>query len=227
MHLKPFAFLILVMSTLPTTCLTAQDVRNTTVDEDRNDSVVDIRTAVRQGPRPLRPADFGVGRMIPDVEFRDFAGCQHRLSECTGHTLTVVAVTSTSCPISRRYLPTLAKLEKTYQVRDVVFTFVNPTPSDSDADIRAAIQTHNLQGAYVRDAEGKLLGPLGAKTTAECFVLDRARTLVYRGAVDDQYGFGYSLDAPRRMLLSAALDALLTGQSPAVAATDEIGRAHV
>jgi thiol-disulfide isomerase/thioredoxin len=112
--------------------------------------------------------------MIPDVEFLDVAGRQHRLSECTGHALTVVAVTSTSCPISKRYLPTLAKLEKTYQDREVVFIFVNPTPSDSDADIRAAIETHDLQDAYFRDAEGKLLGPLGAKTTAECFVLDRA-----------------------------------------------------
>ena len=32
-------------------------------------------------------------------------------------------------------------------------------------------------------------------------MLDRARTLVYLGAVDDQYGFGYSLDTPRTKLL--------------------------
>jgi peroxiredoxin len=179
MHLKPFAYLILVMGTSLTTFLPAQEVRGVSADADRHISNAETATAVRQGPRQLRPADYGVGRMIPDVEFRDFAGRQHRLSECTARPLTVVAVTSTSCPISKRYLPTLAKLEKTYKDRDVVFIFVNPTPSDSDADIRAAIDEHGLQGAYVRDADGKLLGLLGAKTTAECFVLDRARTLVW------------------------------------------------
>ena len=161
--------------------------------------------------------------MIGDVEFRDFEGRVQRLSECASRPLTVVAVTSTSCPISKRYLPTLAKLEQTYDPRQVGFVFVNPTPSEPDNDVRAAIQAFGLRGPYVRDGDGKLLAALAARTTAECFVLDRARTLVYRGAVDDQYGFGYSLDVPRRTFLASALDALLAGRAPAIAATDAPG----
>ena len=168
-----------------------QSTGNPPATADRSNAKDETSAAVRQGPRQLKPAEHGVGRMVPDVDFQDIEGHRHKLSEWGSHELTVVAVTSTSCPISKRYLPTLAQLEKSYGDRKVAFIFVNPTPSDSDEDIRAAIQSHDLRGPYVRDSEGKLLGPLGATTTAECFVLDRARTLVYRGAVDDQYGFGY------------------------------------
>jgi len=200
-----------------------QSTGNPPATADRSDPNDTTSAPVRQGPRQLKPAEHGVGRMVPDVDFQDIEGQRHRLSELRSHELTVVAVTSTSCPISKRYLPTLAQLEKSYGARKVAFIFVNPTPSDSDEDIHAAIQAYDLRGPYVRDPEGKLLEPLGATTTAECFVLDRARTLVYRGAVDDQYGFGYALDSPRSKLLANALDALLADRSPAVAATDAPG----
>ena len=43
-------------------------------------------------------------------------------------------------------------------------------------------------------------------TTTDTFVLDSARTVLYRGPIDDQYGIGYQLDQPRRQYLKA-LDA--------------------
>ncbi len=60
---------------------------------------------------------------------------------------------------------------------------------------------------------------LGPRATAEVFVLDAARTLVYRGAIDDQYAVGAALDAPRNTFLRDALDAVLAGRRPAVTAT--------
>ena len=60
-------------------------------------------------------------------------------------------------------------------------------------------------------------------TTTEAFVLDAKRTLVYRGAVDDQYGFGYTLNAPRRTYLRGAMDAVLAGQAPDISATSAPG----
>src|SRR5947207_336523 len=63
----------------------------------------------------------------------------------------------------------------------------------------------------------------GATSTTEVFVLDRARTLVYRGAIDDQYGLGYGLDAPRRHFLVNALEAALADERPLIAATSAPG----
>jgi hypothetical protein len=64
---------------------------------------------------------------------------------------------------------------------------------------------------------------LQPKTTTEVFVLDAARTLVYRGAINDQYGLGYSKDAPAKNYLRDALDAVLRGAAPVIAATTAPG----
>ena len=61
------------------------------------------------------------------------------------------------------------------------------------------------------------------RTTTEVFVLDAARTLVYRGAVDDQYGFAYALNEPRHTYVVDALDAVLAGRLPNIAATSSPG----
>lgn len=178
---------------------------------------------VRQGPRLLAPGEQGVGRQIPDLEATDIDGKKVRLSDFKKSKALVIAFTSTSCPLCLRYAPSLGRLEKTWKEEGVAFLYVDPIASDIPVDMKKAIQTHGFQGPYVHDQEGKLSQSLGAKTTTEVFVLDAARTLIYRGAVDDQYGLGYSLDAPRQSYLVEALKGTLKGKPLTVAATDAPG----
>jgi len=178
---------------------------------------------LRQGPKVLRASDRGVGRLIPDARFKDIKGKSGKLSDFKSAPALVIAYTSTSCPLTKKYAPTLARLEKEFGAKGVKFLFVNPTASDTRASINTANKDNNLLGRYVHDREGKLTAALGAETITEMFVLDAARTLVFRGAVDDQYGFGYSLDAPRHNYLKDAITAVLANQSPNVAATDAPG----
>ncbi|MFZ5830976.1 MAG: redoxin family protein [Planctomycetota bacterium] len=178
---------------------------------------------VRQAPRVLKPSDHGVGRLVPDVAFTDLKGKQHKLSDFADRKALVVALTGTGCPLCLKYAPTLAELEKRYRGRSVAFVFVNPNESEPAEKLKQAIETHGFEGPYVRDVQEVLTRALGARTTTEVFLLDAARTLVYRGAVDDQYGFGYALDAPRHTYLADALEALLGGREPAVAATTSPG----
>lgn len=178
---------------------------------------------LRQGPKVLRASDRGVGRLIPDARFKDLKGRSGKLSDFKSAPALVIAFTTTSCPLTKKYAPTLARLEKEFGARGVKFLFVNPTASDSRVSINAVINDNGFAGRYVHDRDGKLTAALGAQTTTEVFVLDAARTLVFRGAVDDQYGFGYSLDAPRHNYLQDALTAVLANQSPFVAATDAPG----
>lgn len=178
--------------------------------------------SIQQRFNLLKPSEYGVGRIVPDPQVRDIDGNAYRLSDFKSHGATVVAVTSTSCPLSRRYLTTLARLEKTY-AKEVRFLFVNPMRTDADEAIRSAIQTNALAGPYIRDPDGSFLSGLGAKSTTDCFVIDKALTLCYRGAVDDQYGLGYALSQPRQSLLVDALDAVLAGQTPQTAATEAPG----
>ena len=177
----------------------------------------------REGPKILKPAEAGVGRLVADLTFTDLDGKTGRLSDYRAAKALVIAFTSTTCPITMKSTASLGRLEKEFAGRGVACLFVNPIATDTVADIRSALREHGLAGRYVHDRDNSLATALDAKTTAEVFVLDAARTLVYRGALDDQYGVGYSLDAPRHTFVRDALTALLAGKRPLVAATDAPG----
>ena len=169
----------------------------------------------KEAPRPRAKGEGGIGRFVADQPFTDAAGKGGKLSGFADQKYLVVAMTSTTCPVSRKFTPTLARLEEEYTRKGVGFLFVNPTKTDKPASAFA--------GRYALDPDGKLAAALGVTSTTEVVVLDAARTVVYRGAVDDQYGLGYSLDAPKHLYLKLALDALLAGKTPEVQTTTAPG----
>lgn len=179
-------------------------------------NAADKEDPTKNAPKVLRGAEAGVGRLIPDVAFTDLAGKAGKLSDLKANKLTVVAFTNTTCPLCKKYAPSLARLEKDYAAKGVGFLFVNPTAADK-------VTEHAFAGRYVHDADGKLTAAFGATSTTEVFVLDSARTVLYRGAIDDQYGVGYATDAPKNKYLAAALDEALAGRLPVIAATTAPG----
>ncbi|MDR3637581.1 MAG: alpha/beta hydrolase fold domain-containing protein [Isosphaeraceae bacterium] len=178
---------------------------------------------VREAPRVLRPADTNVGRLVPDLAFIDIDGTPGKLSDFRSKKYLVVAFTDVGCPLCLKYAPALGRLEREYGDRGVGFLFVYPNAADSPASIRKTVAARKYAGRSVHDRSGELAAAVQAGSTTEVFVLDAARTLVYRGAVDDQYGFGYALDRPRERYLASALDRLLDGRQPVVAATTAPG----
>src|SRR5690606_27842567 len=100
---------------------------------------------------------------------------------------------------------------------------VAPTATDTPEDLRAALKNAGLTAPCVADSTGAISRALGATSTTDVFLIDAARTVVYRGAVDDQYGLGYSLEAPRKRFLANALNAVLAGNVPAIQATEAPG----
>ncbi len=177
----------------------------------------------RQEPKRIKPGDAGIGRMISDAAFSDLDGRQRRLSEFTAGKATVIALVSTSCPVSKRYIPSLATLEQDAKARGAALLLVAPTATETTEELRDAFREAKLTAPCALDRDGALCRALGAGVTTDVLVLDAKRTLVYRGALDDQYGLGYSLDAPRHRYAADALDAALAGRVPAVQATEAPG----
>jgi thiol-disulfide isomerase/thioredoxin/mono/diheme cytochrome c family protein len=174
-------------------------------------------------PRPLARAESTAGSLAPDVQFTDIEGRSATLRGLAAkQKALVVAFTSPTCPLSAKLLPTLAAVEKEF-AGSAAFLYVNPTASDKMEAIRASTAQHGLKGAMVHDKELTLAGALKAASITEAFVLDAAGTILYRGAVDDQYGLGYAHDAPRNEWLRDALRAALAGQRPRIAATTAPG----
>ncbi len=179
--------------------------------------------SLREGPQRLTPGDHGIGRRLSDLKFTDINGRSFSLSDLHKKQAVVIAFTNTTCPLCKKYAPTLASLEKQFAERQVAFVFVNATSNEKPDAIRAAIKSHGWSGSYVQDSDGAIARALGATHTTDAFVIDAQRTLVYRGAVDDQYGFGYSKDAPRAKYLISAINAVLANDRPDIAATSAPG----
>ncbi len=97
-----------------------------------------LETPLRQGPKLLSPGEHGVGRFISDFSFTDIEGVSRSLHGEPQHELTVIAFTSTSCPLSKKYLPTLVELHREYAQRGVRFILVNSVATDKVSDMQSA-----------------------------------------------------------------------------------------
>jgi peroxiredoxin len=178
---------------------------------------------VREAPKVLAPNTAGIGRIVPDVSLKTLDGKDVKLKDVVGKNGLVIAFTNTTCPICKKYGPTLAKAEEILATKGVAVLFVNPTANEKADDLTAFVAAHKVKGPYVHDRDGTFAKTLGATSTAEVFLLDKQRTVVYRGALDDQYGLGYAHDAPKRTYLLDAVTALLNNRTVDPAATTAPG----
>ena len=174
---------------------------------------------ITSGPEILKPGNVGIGRMVADVEFTDLDGGTRRLSDVKNHKAVVFAYTSATCPVSKRLLPSLAKLQPSLKEKDISLILVNAFGSESGEEIRKQLAAQNLEVPYIHDADKSLSKVLDATTTTEVFLIDSKQTLLYRGALDDQYGIDYSVNEPRHHYLQDAVAAFLKSEPPAIAAT--------
>jgi peroxiredoxin/mono/diheme cytochrome c family protein len=182
-----------------------------------------IPAPLTEALQTLPGAPLGVGKRLADLSVRTLDGKQRALAPGAKSRALVVAVTSSSCPLSGKYAPVLARLEAAYREKGVEFAFVAPVSTDSPASLREMVRQQGWRGPVVADPKGEVSAVLGVRSTTEVFVYDAARTLVYRGGIDDQYGLGYSRAKPQTEPLKAALDAVLADRRPDVVATSAPG----
>lgn len=183
-----------------------------------------LLAAEKEVAKPLAATQAGIGQRLADVKSTAIDGTEwHLAAALKDRKFLVVAVTSSSCPLSKKYLPTLAKLEAEFGAKGVGFTLLAPVATDTTDDLKTLTMASKFQGPCFRDPNGSHAKALGLTTTTEVLVIDPARTLVYRGAIDDQYGIGYSLDLPKKNYLKDALEALLAGKEPQFRATTAPG----
>lgn len=171
----------------------------------------DSRSAALAPPSPRDARALGVGRHLQDAAGNDLSGAPRGWRSGRGESLTVIALTSVTCPLCRKFGPSLARIESAYADRGVRFVFVNVSGTDSPADMRTQVADLGLKGLYLIDTDGRIAAALEAHTTTEVFVVDSASTIIYRGALSDQYGIRFSREAPRQRYLEDALDAALKG----------------
>ncbi len=97
---------------------------------------------------------------------------------------TVYLFVGAKCPTTGMYIDRLRALEERHAGK-VDFVFLYPNKTESASEKRAFHEKVKLAGAFVDDTDGKIAKLLGAQRTAEVFLVDGAKRLVYHGAIDD------------------------------------------
>ena len=177
----------------------------------------------KEAPQMLKGSEHGVGRMVDDLVLKTLDGKDIKLSAAAGKNGLVIALFSASCPISGKLAPETVRLEKELEAQKVKLLLVNAPPGQKNDEIAKFITDHGLKSTVALDADGTLAQTLAATTTTEVFLLDATRTLVYRGALNDQYGLGYAKEQPAHHYLRDALASMLRGEPADITATSAPG----
>lgn len=172
----------------------------------------------------LRAID--IGQTVPKIEFKDIRYLRRTLEDLPDGRVYVLAFVKIDCPISKRYLPVLKRLEAEYRSRGAQFVAVNVGSEDSIKDVAEQALDYEIEFPVVKDFGAKTARQLGIERVPEVAVLKpvertkpeqtRAWQLVYRGRIDDQHRFGGSQPQPTKQELRDALEAVLAGKDIAV-----------
>ncbi len=147
--------------------------------------------------RPPAGRDVGIMRPVGDFTLLTAAtGEPVSLHDLRGARAVVIVFTGIGCPVSELYMTRLAELEEAYRGRGVAFLAVNANAHDTAEEVSAHARDHGVAFPVFKDPDNALADRLLAERTCEAFVLDGARRLRYRGAIDDQYGRGTRKDGP-------------------------------
>ncbi|CAN5911981.1 redoxin domain-containing protein [soil metagenome] len=179
--------------------------------------------SITEGPVALKASDQGVGHLVADLPLTDLDGRACQLSSFKQSKAIVLAFFSATCPVSGKLGPELGRLEKELTAENITLLLVDPIATESTDEMKAFATKYSIKAPIVHDKANALTQALQTTTTTEVFVIDAARTLVYRGAISDQYGLGYQLDAPRQSYLRDAITSLLNGQPITIGATTAPG----
>jgi mono/diheme cytochrome c family protein len=120
-------------------------------------------------PVPLKDGDVGVGRQCPDVSFTTRDGRTLSIGDLLKEKGLVIAMTSTTCPVSKRYADTLARLEQNLANKGIALLLVNPFSSEDDKDVEAFLALHHLSAPYVNAETNRSRMPCGRKARRRCF----------------------------------------------------------
>lgn len=154
---------------------------------------------------PLCTAATGYGVDTSGREISDLGG--------PGVRFIVVIFASTDCPISNRYVPEIARLNKEFSAKGVRFWWVFPNPADN----AQAVLKHNKDFAIrensLIDASQATVQRANATMTPEATIFTAGMHEVYRGRIDDRYlDIGRERPKAGQHDLELAISAALAGK---------------
>ena len=152
-----------------------------------------------------------IGRKVKNSFLTDKAGSKAALYR-EGGAGTVIAVFDVDCPMSLKLAPKLKRIEAAFP--KISFTHLVISSQAKLSKVKEVYAKRQFQGQVLFDSKETVARNLAIKTTCEVFLVDGAGTLVYRGAIDDQYGIGFVRKEPKNKYLIDAIQSHLKKATP-------------
>ena len=166
---------------------------------------------------------YSVGDTVTPVTLSRVEGGDHTVDPSAA-AATVVVFTANHCPYALAWHERIQQLARDYADQDVHVVQINPNdeqiqPLDSTEASAARVAAGDFAGPYLRDSEQEVARTWGAQKTPDVFIVDRAGTLVYRGAPDANY----EDENQNARFLREALDDILASRTVSLPSTEPVG----
>ncbi len=155
------------------------------------------------------------------LPLRDADNAQHQLAEFQSDFVVVIFL-GLDCPLCKLYAERLNELATEFGPQ-VQFVGVVANRGDELSEISQFQSEFQFQFPVYKDVTVAFADALNARFNPEVIVLDRERTVRYRGRIDDQYVPGLSRESAEQQELRSALRQLVGGQPVTVVKTKPIG----
>ena len=152
-----------------------------------------------------RNKDSSLNKIIRDLSFFPINGLRFRLSELKDKKAIVIFMRERDCPISEKYGPRIAGLERQYSKKGVQFIYNYVGRVRKNESAKQDLKRFDFKGPYVIDSKQAVVMALNAKTTGDVFILTPQREIIYKGPVDDQYHILKSALRPKNHYVSDIL----------------------
>jgi len=169
-------------------------------------------SATRAGRDPGKAKNFSL---------QDQLGKSHELFQHTQDRAIVLIFTSTGCPIAQKSSPKIKALRDEFRSKGVIFWLVNSNPDDDAKIIADEARDFQIDLPILLDHEQSVARAFNATRTAEVICIQpKTWKIFYRGAIDDQLGYGTERTQPTQKYLENALNNFLAGKKINPARTD-------
>ena len=169
------------------------------------------------------------GKPAPDFTGTDINGKTVKLSDYAGK-IVVIESYNSDCPFCNNHYKTgaMQALQTDLAAKGVVWLIVNSvnpknmshrTPEQAQKEMADKKITAN---AWIDDSSGVIGHLYGMETTPQMFVIDKAGTLVYNGAIDDKADPSHDPKTARNYAREA-VDEMIAGKPVAVSQTKPYG----
>ena len=170
-----------------------------------------------------------VGDAAPAFSLKDSKGVTQTLAQYKGKVV-VLEWTNFDCPFVKKHYGSgnMQKLQADAKAKDVVWLTINSSNVGKEGyytgkDLDKKIAENKLTTPYLFDTDGTVGKMYGAKTTPDMYIINKAGTLVYSGAIDDKATTKISDVAGAKNYVAQSLDEVLADKPVSLASTKPYG----